>query len=136
MAKLMHAMAGVVQWQRDSVRRASEPPYEVRDMLIGRRRVWPLGQVEATEAVNFPVQCTGASIMDRGLVRMQASLLKYRSAFMWGQFHDAVGVECAEDDAEKIADDMRRDFSQEYERDGRMIKFPFKVAIGDDWSQI
>jgi uracil-DNA glycosylase family 4 len=136
MNKLLNTMAGVVRWQQDSVRRASSPPYEVRDFLIGRRRVWPMGQVEATEAVNWPVQATGASIMDRGLVRHCASLQKYKEAYVTGQFHDAVMVECDEDDAEKIAEDMRRDFSQEYERDGLLIKFPFKVAIGQDWSKI
>src|SRR5678816_4507687 len=58
--RLEQLMAGVRRWQLQSVAIASKPPYEIRDHVLGRRRVWPLGQVEATEACNSGVQPTAA----------------------------------------------------------------------------
>ena len=135
-AKLLKAMAGVVRWQHETILKASSPPYEIRDILLGRRRVWPMGQVEGTEAVNFGVQTCGASIMNRGLANHWESLKKYKEADMIGQFHDAVVDMVWEDDAEAVAVDMKRDFEQEYERDGRSIPFLFEPKIGTDWTQV
>ena len=134
--KLLQAMSGVVRWQRETVARASQPPYEVCDIVLGRRRTWPLGQVEGTEAVNFGVQSTAAAIMDQGLLNHSQSLQKYKEADLIGQFHDAVIVEAWEDDAEDIAVDMKRDFEQEVEHNGYRIPFIFEPKIGIDWTQV
>ena len=133
---LMQRMAGVVAWQRDCVLRASEPPFEIREFLLGRRRTFPLGQVEPTEAMNFGVQSAGASIMNTGMARMDARLSKYRQALAIAQIHDAAVFEAWEDDADKIAADVRECFTQEYERGGRLIPFPVEVKVGRSWADV
>ncbi len=133
---LMNRMTGVVAWQRDCVVRASQPPYEIREFLYGRRRTFPLGQVEATEAMNFGVQAAGASIMNTGMARMDVALTRYKEAFAIAQIHDAAVFECWEDDAEKIAADVKTQFTQSYERDGRSIPFPVDVKIGRSWADV
>ena len=133
---LMLKMSGVVRWQRDTVKAASEPPYEIREFLYGRRRTFPLGQVEATEAMNFGVQSAAASIMNTGMARMDDALGKYKQAVAIAQIHDAAVFECWEDDADAIVADVEACFYQEYERDGRMVPFPVEVKVGKSWADV
>lgn len=133
---LMKRMAGVVAWQRNTVAQASQPPYEVRDFLLGRRRTFPLGQVEATEAMNFGVQAAGAAIMNTGMARMDDVIGMFKQAFAIAQIHDAAVFECWEDDAPRLAEEVTRCFTQAYERDGRMVPFPVDVKIGKSWADV
>jgi uracil-DNA glycosylase family 4 len=135
-ALLMNRMPGVVAWQRSSVAEACQPPYEIRDFLYGRRRTFPLGQVEATEAMNFGVQAAGASIMNTGMARMDDVLPEYKEAFAIVQVHDSCVFECWEDDADKLVADVKRCFEQEYERDGRRIPFSIEVKVGKTWADV
>lgn len=135
-AILMQRMTGVVAWQRDCVTKASQPPYEIREFLLGRRRTFPLGQVEPSESMNFGVQGAGASIMNMGMARMDARLRKYREAYAVIQVHDAAVFEIWEDDAPKVVADVKECFTQEHERDGRLIPFPVEVKIGRSWADV
>lgn len=135
-AKLLHAMAGLVRWQHQTVANASCPPYEVKDFVIGRRRTWPMGNVEGTEAVNFGVQTAAASIMNTGMAQMADRMHEFTQAHMIAQIHDACVFECWEDEAERLAEVIKVAYTQEYERDGRTIPFPVDVRIGQDWSEV
>jgi uracil-DNA glycosylase family 4 len=135
-ATLMNKMAGVVAWQRNTVAQASQPPYEVRDFLLGRRRTFPLGQVEATEAMNFGVQAAGAAIMNTGMAIMDDALGAFKEAFAIAQIHDAAVFECWEDDAPRLAETVTRCFTQAYERDGRMVPFPVETKIAKSWAGV
>lgn len=134
--KLKAKCAGVTRWQADTVRKASSPPYELRDFVDGRRRVWPMGQVDMNEALNIVPQATGAAIMNTGLERMDARLKNYKQAFTIVQVHDAAVFECWEDDMEKIQADVDECFPQEYESNGRVIPFPIESSIGHCWKDV
>jgi hypothetical protein len=41
---------------------------------------------------------------------------------------------CWEDDAEDVARDVVVSYSQEYEREGRVIPYPVDFAITDTWA--
>jgi uracil-DNA glycosylase family 4 len=133
---LMNKMEGVVRWQRECVATALQPPFEIKEFLYGRRRTFPLGQVEATEAMNFGVQSAGASIMNTGMAVADDGLSAYKEAFPIAQIHDAAVFECWADDAEALAVDINGWFHQEYERDGRSIPFPVDVKISDTWAGV
>lgn len=133
---LMARMAGVVQWQQTTIARAGHPPYEITEFLYGRRRTFPLGQVEPTEALNFGVQAAGASIMNTGMARVWDQLRTFKQAYAITQIHDAAVFECWEDDADALRADVIRCFTQEYERDGRVIPFPVEAAIGKSWAEV
>jgi uracil-DNA glycosylase family 4 len=135
-ALLLAGMPGVVAWQRGCVQTASRPPYEIREFLYGRRRTFPMGQVEATESMNFGVQAAGASIMNTGMARMDQALDSYKEAFAVCQIHDSAIFECWEEDSEKLMDDVKRCFTQEYSRDGRVIPFPIEAAIAKSWDKV
>jgi DNA polymerase I-like protein with 3'-5' exonuclease and polymerase domains len=134
--KLLRAMAGVVRWQAETIRKASMPPYEITDFVIGRRRVWPMGKVEGPEAVNYGVQTTASALMNQGMAIMFPKLAKYRDAWVIGQFHDAAVFECWEDDAERLGVDIDESFATAVERDGRQILFPIDKKIGPSWDRV
>ncbi len=137
-ATLMRQMTGIVRWQRQTVAKASLPPYTIRDFVLGRRRVFPMGQVDPNEALNFESQATAAAIMDSGMAAMDARIIDqgYKEVDCIVQVHDAAAYEVWEDDAEDVAQDIHECFSQQYERDGITIPYPVDVRIGDSWDQI
>jgi uracil-DNA glycosylase family 4 len=136
LSKLLKAMAGVVRWQHETVAKASMPPFEIADFVLGRRRCWPMGQVEGPEAVNYGVQTAAAAIMNQGMSRMADRLDNYRQLDPIAQIHDAAVFECWEEDAESVSRDIKECFETEIERDGRKIPFPVDCRIGDDWSEL
>lgn len=127
---LMQRMPGVVTWQRRCVYTASQPPYEIREQKYGRRRTFPLGQVDQNEAINFGVQSFAASLMDTGMIVMHACLSKYKEAFEILQIHDAAVYECWEEDAIELQQDVIRSYTQS---EGG-IPFPIESSITYCWA--
>lgn len=134
--RLAQLMPGIIGWQKESIAKAMAPPHEIRDFVLGRARVWPMGNAEGPEAVNFGVQTAAAGIMNSGMARMMLVLPKYRDVFGIGQFHDAALFECWEDDAVRLGADVKASFACEFERDGRRIPFPIELRIGDTWADV
>jgi len=134
--KIMGRMPGVTHWQRQQIARASTPPYTISSFLLGRRRVWPMGQIEATEALNFGVQSAGADIMNTGMARLADRLWCYKQAEIIVQVHDAAVVECWADDAEDIKADIIECISSSHEVGGLSVPFPVDARIGDHWGEV
>jgi len=77
---------------------------EVRSALHGRRRIYPLGEVDATIAWNFPIQSTAADLVNDSLIAFYRDLPAVDpSAFVIAQVHDAIYVECDEHRAQDVA---------------------------------
>jgi DNA polymerase I-like protein with 3'-5' exonuclease and polymerase domains/uracil-DNA glycosylase len=135
---LMRKMPGIVRWQRNTVAKAALPPYTIADFVLGRRRVFPMGQVDPNEALNFESQATAASIMDTGMWRMEQRIIDrgYKECDPIVQVHDAAAYECWEDDAEDVAADVKDCYEQEYERNGQTIPYPVDVKIADSWDGV
>lgn len=133
---LMRKMPGIVRWQRQTVAKAALPPHTITDFVLDRRRVFPMGQVDPNEALNFESQATAAAIMDTGMARMEERIVNYKDAYSIVQVHDAAVYECDEDDAEAIAADITECYTQEYERDGRVVPYPVDVHIADSWDKV
>jgi DNA polymerase len=83
----------IEQWRRWAVRDAEEN-HEVRYPLSGRRRIWPLGMVDPTQAVNSRVQGLGGDIMNWRFLELQRRLPPEARIIL--QVHDAIVVECPE----------------------------------------
>lgn len=138
--RLRKKMGGIITWQRATIHRASQPPYELRDFVSGRRRVWPMGQVEASEALNIVPQATGAALMNEGMELFDDWLIDqgFIDAFCISQIHDAAYFECDQDDADKLAEGIKLCFTSERTNaeNGRTVKFPVEVGIGQSMNDV
>lgn len=131
-AKMKAAIPGVFAWQRRLMQQTSVPPYILRSYLLGRMRIFPLGNPPATDIANNPNQFAGADIMDMGLMRLLPRLEKYGDT-VWPILHqhDAIYFECDEGDAKALAKDIDEAFYLEVDAvDGKPIAFPNEVKIG------
>lgn len=126
-------MSGVNDWHQRMIRTA-EREGEVRSVIFGRRRMFPLKQFDLSEVINYPVQASAADLMNRGLMTIMPRLPK--DAFPILQIHDAAVFECAEDDAEVLKDRVIECFAQEVEYQGVTVKFPVDVKIGKSWADV
>lgn len=129
-------MAGVGRWHRELEQIAARDG-EIRSAILGRRRCFPLGNAELQTLVNFPVQATGADIMDIALAALDVALdAEVPSADIILQVHDAGVVECDEDDAPRVAEIINRTCAQEHSNGNTTIKFPVDVHSGDTWAEL
>lgn len=129
----MKAMVGdVTRWQQGLLAKVSQPPYTFRSFLLGRMRVWPLGSPPATDIANNPNQFMGADVVDIGLVKFMPMLDKYGgTAYPILHQHDALYVECREEDMRSVARDMARAFPMTVRAvDGKDIEFPIEIKMG------
>lgn len=92
----------IEKWRRWAVRDAEEN-HEVRTPLSGRRRIWPLGMVDPTQAVNTRIQSLGGDLVNQAFLKLTERLPPQAKIIL--QVHDSVVVECPEemvDAVEKI----------------------------------
>lgn len=133
---LMDRLHGVARYQTNIFEFASKPPFTLTSFLWGRRRVFPLGQVDRNETLNWPIQTAAADIMNFGMSLMVDRLMKYRNAYPVLQIHDAAVFECWEEDAQPIAKDVDDCFAQEHCIDGVTVPFPVDIKISNCWAEL
>jgi len=129
---------GVPTW-RDKTFRDAQANREVRSPLYGRRRIFPLGDVEASVVYNYPIQSGGADVMAFGLARLRKALpLIDPTAVIIAQIHDAVYVECDETKAEAVAkcveDSLTCEFA--FTPGGTPMKYVATAAIGTNLAEL
>jgi uracil-DNA glycosylase family 4 len=75
-------------WREAQVRSAHETR-ELRSMLLGRRRIFPLGDIDTTICYNFGIQASAADVMNTRLAIL-------------AQVHDAIYLEIDEDRTDAV----------------------------------
>lgn len=114
MRGILKAFPGIGGYQRKAVENARETR-EVRSALLGRRRLFPLGEIEATVALNFPIQSLAADIMNTGMAILHKRLYReFPTAAIVAQIHDAIYIECKEAHAEKVGKLLEECMYQEH----------------------
>jgi DNA polymerase-1 len=71
---------------------------------LGRRRYFPVQPPPYTEVANWPIQCLGSDIVGKEMVDIDEELKRqhFKDAHIILHGHDAVYIECRENDAEAI----------------------------------
>ena len=133
---------------------------EVREALLGRVRLFPLGNYDINIATNFPVQAFGASLhvlsafrfvmmteptllepdklyahnlLDRDWVtaRIAEGFDKWHApVFLIINGHDSWTVECDEEDAPRVAQLLESAMTHKITAGGVTMDFPAEPAIG------
>jgi uracil-DNA glycosylase family 4 len=129
------AFPGVFEWRTNLVEETRRTQ-QVRSPLIGRRRIFPLGDIPVTEVYNFPIQSLAADIMNDAVIRLDAALEAVdRTAWIIAQVHDAVYVECAEDKAAQVAEIVTNILTVEHVLvpGAAPMLFPASAVVAKNW---
>ncbi|MFY9619875.1 MAG: DNA polymerase I [Pyrinomonadaceae bacterium] len=83
------------------------------------------------EAINMPIQGTASDIVKMAMLRADEAFRREKlKAEMLMQVHDELLVECAAEDAERVAATLKREMENAVELDVPLI---VEAGIGDDW---
>ena len=83
------------------------------------------------EAINMPIQGTASDIVKMAMLRAEEAFRREKlNAQMLMQVHDELLVECAAEDAERVAATLKREMENAVELDVPLIA---EAGIGDDW---
>lgn len=126
-------MPGVTAWHQNMMRTADQQG-EIRSMILGRRRCFPIKQFDLSEVVNFPIQSSGADLINLGL--MEIMLLLPEDAFPILQIHDAVVFECDEDDQDLMKQLVVKSFTRDVTYNGHTMHFPVDAKSGKSWAEV
>jgi len=104
MRGLFKAFPGIPRYRNGALESAHALQMVVSP-IFARRRYFPLGDIDATVAYNFPIQSAAADIMSMQLAVLAKALpLVDPSAMIIAQVHDAIYVECDEALAPAVAE--------------------------------
>jgi DNA polymerase I-like protein with 3'-5' exonuclease and polymerase domains len=126
-------MPGVAAWHQNMMRVADRDG-EIRSMILGRRRCFPIKQFDLSEVVNFPIQSSGADLINLGLADIMPRLPL--TAFPILQIHDAVVFECDEDDVDLVKQLVVESFTREVDYNGNHMNFPVDARAGKSWDVV
>jgi len=132
-AMMKTKMPAVTAWHQQMMQVADRDG-EVRSALLGRRRCFPIKQFDLSEVVNFPVQSTGADIINLGLMDIMPRLPP--GAFPILQIHDAVVFECWEHDTDLVKKLVIESFTRDVTYKGITVSFPVDAKAGSSWAEV
>lgn len=112
------------------------------ETLFGRRR--PMPDIHSSNfmvrsgaeraAMNMPIQGTEADLMKLAMVAVDKELANIPHAHQLLQVHDSILVECAESDAQTVADMLKRTMETIYPE--LPVQLLVDVHIGDNWGEL
>lgn len=134
---LFKLFPGILTWRERMVREA-EDTRELCDVIGGRRREFPLGEVPATEIANYPIQASSAGIVNERCILLYNESKRIDPSSMYiAQVHDAVYYEVAEDKAAEFADAMTRLLTCEKSHEGSApMLFSASASIADNMRDV
>jgi uracil-DNA glycosylase family 4 len=132
------AFARIPEWRDETYRKALEEQ-AIFSALLKRWRTFPLGDVSPTEISNFPIQSSGADIMNiRNTLFIEEYMLQIDPTAMFlAQVHDAVYYEVDEDRSEPFQERLTDTLTWETELvpGGQKMKYTAGAQISDNWKE-
>jgi DNA polymerase-1 len=112
------------------------------ETLFGRRRPMPdihssnfvVRSAAERAAMNMPIQGTEADLMKLAMVAVDKELAPVPGTRQLLQIHDSILVECAEKDAQHVADILKT--TMEAIDPDLPVKLLVEVSIGDNWGEL
>jgi hypothetical protein len=127
--------AGTVKYWEDEMTRVSLCGYSA-SCIMDRRRVYPAPPT-INECANYPVQSTAADVANLTIIELEKRLaVEFPTALLIMQLHDALDVECDEDDVFGVCALMDEVMETPRKINGVSYVFPTEVKVGVRWSEV
>lgn len=129
-----------VEYWHEEMARVKQCGYS-EGRIIGGRRYYPRPP-DLSETVNFPIQRSAAEMMNLELIELDKRLkAEVPKANIICQLHDAIDVECAEKDEEKVCKIIDEVMHREWTSCGMTRLFPIerksaRASEGDTWAAV
>lgn len=132
------AFARIPVWREETYQQAVKDQ-AIFSAILKRWRTFPLGDISPTEISNYPIQSTGADIMNlrnTEFYEQHAKQIDPTSMFL-AQVHDAVYYEVDEDSAEVFAEQLTKSLTWETELvpGGQVMLFSAGAKISENWKE-
>ena len=119
-------------WQLESVAKAQRDGF-VEVPIDGRRQYYLDGKIDKNEVLNFPVQGTGAGILDPEMLSLYNDrAMNWKRNAILIQSHDAILTENA--DPVEGVDLLVKHMEREVSLAGQKVLFPVDVKLGKCWA--
>lgn len=136
--KIFELFPGVKRWREETLE-WSTTHGQVRSGLLNRWRYFPWNDVQATVAWNYPIQSTGADIINLRLIELaQRRERQHPDVQLMAQVHDALYTLAPEDEAEDVAKLITDAMSVELRlhEDAPLMPFNATAKIGRTWDTV
>jgi len=137
-ARIFEIFPNVKSW-REEILEISKRDAQVRSALLHRWRTFPFGDVDATVAWNFPIQSTGADIINLRLIALKQRLVRMQSrSQLMAQVHDAVYMLVPDEEVEAIVPAMQEELhaSLVLVPGAPAMEFPATPKVGRNWKMV
>lgn len=120
----------LIAWQKQQLANAYEHDF-VEAPLSGRRFYFH-GQIEPTISYNFPIQSTGADLMNACILRIWARLKKPEEMILV-QVHDAIVLEAPKGSVQRVCQLVKEEMERSVFINGVEASFETELSIGSNW---
>lgn len=118
----------MAQWQVNQLQFAEDNGY-VENPISGMRE-WFFDRVDATKALNFPIQSCAGTLMDRAILKIDAAL-NHDDEHVVAQVHDEIVV--LGRDRDRLCPLLNNLMTETVELNGNVLEFPSEVTIGRNY---
>jgi DNA polymerase-1 len=105
---------------------------------FGRRRILLGSDADVErEALNTPIQGTGADIVNTAMIRIYADFKKtaLKARFV-AQVHDQLLVECPDGEVTRVKRIMKKHMEATFHLWQRDVRFPVEMKVGKNWRDL
>jgi DNA polymerase-1 len=105
------------------------------ETAFGRKR-YLLGTPDEIErmALNTPIQGSAGEVALRAIIELDEALeKKFKYAKLIGTVHDSILIEAPDKDVKAICKLMKTIMEKEYLIEGRKVRFPVDIEVGQSW---
>ncbi len=135
---IYRAFQRIPPWREETYQQAVKDQ-AIFSAIMKRWRTFPLGDISTTEISNYPIQSTGADIMNiRNTIFYEQYMRQIDPTAMYlAQVHDAVYYEVDEDKADVFADKLTEILTWETELvpGGQKMVFAASAKQSDNWKE-
>lgn len=126
----------IYRWQQDAKKLARKLWY-VECPLSGRRQYYVDGEIDENEVLNYPVQGTGADIIDEAIQRVDREC-DWEKTFILMQVHDelvgeAKGTSVKTKPVRHMVETFKHEMATVIELNDHKMRIPVDVSVGPDW---
>lgn len=127
--------AGTVAYWLEEQKRVLKDGYS-ESRVLQRRRAYP-AEPPITEIANYPIQSTASDVMNLAFLRVRNRLAKeVPTGKIIDQLHDALDVECAENDQAKVSKILKEEFERPLQIMEKTYIFPVEIKVGKFWDEL